>query len=156
MRFLFGFIVGLLVGVTAHWYLVQTRPVTDRVGARGPVTGEPAVSGAERPATDPFNTAKLKEELDKTGRVIREKARQAGDKLADATANARITGAIKAKLLEDTGLSAFAVDVDTTDGVVTLSGAVRSYEQVDRAMQLALETDGVHKVISTLQVKPTQ
>jgi osmotically-inducible protein OsmY len=37
---------------------------------------------------------------------------------------------------------------------VTLSGRVESHDQVAKAVKLALETDGVHKVISTLQVNP--
>jgi osmotically-inducible protein OsmY len=46
------------------------------------------------------------------------------------------------------------IDVDTTDGVVTLSGTVKSHEQIVRAMDIAYETEGVYKVVSTLQVKP--
>src|SRR6185503_4376943 len=99
------------------------------------------------------NTEKIKEELARTGQVIREKARKAGDTIADATANARTTGAIKTKLVGDTGLSAFKIDVDTSDGVVTLSGTVSSPEEIASAMQLAMEAEGVHRVVSTLQVK---
>src|SRR4029077_8547180 len=102
---------------------------------------------------DTFDSGKIKDELSRTGKVIREKTRQAGDAIADATANARITAAIKTKLVADSGLSAFKIDVDTTDGVVTLSGTVSSYEEIAKAINLALETDGVHKVVSTLQVK---
>jgi len=90
----------------------------------------------------------------RTGKVIREKAKKAGDAIADATANARITTVIKSKLMQDSGLAAFKIDVDTTDGVVTLSGNVTSHEGIAKAMDLALETDGVHRVVSTLQVKP--
>jgi osmotically-inducible protein OsmY len=54
------------------------------------------------------------------------------------------------------GLSAFAITVDTTDGVVTLSGKVSAPEQVARAVKLALERENVRKVISTLQVGPSK
>ena len=74
--------------------------------------------------------------------------------ITDATANARITGTIKTKLIEEPGLSALKIDVDTTDGVVTLSGTVASYDEIAKAMRLAWETEGVHKVVSSLQVKP--
>jgi len=53
----------------------------------------------------------------------------------------------------DTGLPAFSINVDTSDGVVTLSGTVSSHEEIAKAMKLAMESDGVHKVISILQVK---
>jgi hyperosmotically inducible protein len=72
-----------------------------------------------------------------------------------AAANARITAAIKTKLVADSGLAAFKIDVDTTDGVVTLSGTVTSPEDIARAMKLAMEVEGVHRVVSTLLVKPS-
>ncbi|HXG47641.1 MAG TPA: BON domain-containing protein, partial [Methylomirabilota bacterium] len=71
----------------------------------------------------------------------------------DAAANARITAAIKGKYLREAGLAALNINVDTTDGLVTLSGTASSSEEIARATQLALETDGVHKVISTIQLK---
>ena len=43
--------------------------------------------------------------------------------------------------------------MNTTEGVVTLSGSVNSAEDISKAMLLAMDTDGVREVISTLQVK---
>jgi osmotically-inducible protein OsmY len=43
--------------------------------------------------------------------------------------------------------------VDTHENLVTLSGAVSSPEQVARAVNIAYNTEGVRKVVSTLQVK---
>ena len=80
--------------------------------------------------------------------------RQAGHAIADATADARITAAIKARLVTSRDLPAFNLSVNTTAGVVTLSGAVSSPEQVGKAILIAMETDGVREVVSTLQVKP--
>lgn len=100
-----------------------------------------------------IDTDQIKEELARTSMVVREKAKQAGSAIADATANARTTGAIKAKLIAEPGLSAFNINVDTTDGLVTLTGTVNSPDDVARAVRLALDTEGVYKVISTLQVK---
>ena len=101
-----------------------------------------------------FDGGKIRDELTRTGKVIREKAKKAGDAIADATSNARITAVIKSKLVHDSGLAAFKIDVDTTDGVVTLSGNVSSPEEIAKAMELVLATEGVHKVVSTLQDKP--
>lgn len=98
----------------------------------------------------------IKEELARTGKVVRQKAREATAALADATADARITAGIKAKLVADLELSALKISVNTTDGVVTLSGTVSSEEKIARAMNLALSFDGVREVISTLQVKPAE
>ena len=103
-----------------------------------------------------LNLPDIKQELERTGKVVRKKAEAVGSALADAAADARVTTTIKAKLVKDPNLSAFRIAVSTTDGVVTLSGSVDGAEQVKVAMQLALETDGVKEVISTLQVKATK
>jgi hyperosmotically inducible periplasmic protein len=95
----------------------------------------------------------IKDELAETGKVVRRKAREAGAAIDHATADARITGAIKAKLLASRDLSSLQISVNTTGGVVTLSGPVSSTEQISKAMLVAMETDGVREVISTLQVR---
>ncbi len=101
-----------------------------------------------------LRTNDIKDELARTGQIVRRKTREAGQAIADVTADARITGAIKGKLLANRELSAMSISVNTTAGVVTLSGFVSSTEQISKAMLLALETDGVREVISTLQVRP--
>jgi hyperosmotically inducible protein len=103
-----------------------------------------------------LNLPDIKQELERTGKVVRKKAEAVGSALADAAADARVTTTIKAKLVKDQNLSAIRIAVSTTDGVVTLSGSVDGPEQIKEAMQLALETDGVKEVISTLQVKATK
>jgi hyperosmotically inducible periplasmic protein len=73
--------------------------------------------------------------------------------IADATADARITTAIKGQYALDSEISALTISVNTTKGVVTLSGTVKSHDHIKKAMQIALQIDGVTEVISTLQVK---
>ena len=63
---------------------------------------------------------------------------------------------VKRKLLADPDLSALDVSVNTTNGRVTLSGTVSAADQIGKSMLLALETDGVREVVSTLQVKSTE
>jgi osmotically-inducible protein OsmY len=96
----------------------------------------------------------IKDELARTGQIVRREATSAGHAIADATADARITGAIKAKLVGSRDLSALNISVNTTAGVVTLSGFASSPENISKAILLAIETDGVREVVSTLQVKP--
>jgi osmotically-inducible protein OsmY len=96
----------------------------------------------------------VRQELERTGLVIRQKAAQVGAFIAENTADARITGAIKARLLSEPGVSSMGIDVNTTGGLVTLAGTVNSHEEVAKAMRIALDTDGVVKVISTIQVRP--
>jgi osmotically-inducible protein OsmY len=65
-----------------------------------------------------------------------------------------ITTAVKSKLAADDTVKAYQIDVDTSGGVVTLSGAVQSQQAKDRAVQLARETDGVSRVDDRLTVNP--
>jgi hyperosmotically inducible protein len=68
------------------------------------------------------------------------------------TGDAGITSAVKAKLLADTTVSGLRIDVDTENGVVTLTGNVQSKAEADRAVMLARNTDGVTRVVSNLKV----
>lgn len=95
----------------------------------------------------------IKRDLAATGKIVRRRARDLGEEVADATADARVTAAIKARLAADPELSTLSISVDTTAGRVTLAGAVASPNLIGKAMVLALETDGVREVISTLQVR---
>lgn len=152
MKALFCFLLGMAVGVAGHWYLTQPKSKDTVAHAQEEVRN--TATNVGRSLKETFDADKIKDELARTGKVIREKAKKAGDAIADATANARITTTIKSKLVQDSGLAAFKIDVDTTDGVVTLSGNVSSHDEIAKAMDLALETEGVHRVVSTLQVKP--
>jgi hyperosmotically inducible periplasmic protein len=60
--------------------------------------------------------------------------------------NALITATVKARLAADPTVSAFAIDVDTADGVVSLTGVVNDEQARQRAIQLAQETEGVKRV----------
>ncbi len=64
-----------------------------------------------------------------------------------------ITTSVKSAVLAEPGLSALKIDVDTKDGVVTLSGTVASPELKTRATQIAQNTSGVRSVIDKLEVK---
>lgn len=152
-RMLFCFLFGVGAGAFGHWYFQQEAGKRQLEQARAQVVSNAQMMAAT--IKDKFNDLSvddIKEEIARTSMVVREKAKVAGESIAGAAANARITAAIKTKLISEPGLSAFAINVDTTDGLVTLSGKVDSHDQVAKAVKLALETDGVHKVISTLQV----
>jgi hypothetical protein len=95
----------------------------------------------------------IKDELARTGKVVRTNFQNLGNKITDATADARITTTIKAKLVANRDLSALDISVSTTNGRVTLSGTVASPERIAEAIKLAYSVDGVQEVVSTLQVK---
>jgi len=64
-----------------------------------------------------------------------------------------ITMKIKAKFLADPEIKALSIDVDTLNGVVTLTGVVEREEQKERAVRLARSVEGVRQVVVNLQVK---
>jgi hypothetical protein len=68
--------------------------------------------------------------------------RSLGDVLDDTI----ITGKIKASLAADPQVSALAIDVDTANGVVSLTGVVSSEQERQRAIQLAQGIEGVQRV----------
>lgn len=150
-------VLGVALGAAAVWFYTTYRHDPRWQSAEKKV-GDAALSARDA-AQDKIRDLRLrpediKDELARTGQIIRREARQAGHAIADATADARTTTAIKAKLVASRELSALNISVNTTAGVVTLSGAVSSPEHVSKAILLAMETDGVREVVSTLQVKP--
>jgi len=64
-----------------------------------------------------------------------------------------ITTSVKSAVLAEPGLSSLKIDVDTKDGVVTLSGTVASPDLKTRATQIAKNTSGVRSVVDKLEVK---
>jgi hyperosmotically inducible protein len=73
-----------------------------------------------------------------------------GETIDDAT----ITTRVKTALLNDPDVGGLRIDVDTTMGVVTLNGVVKSKAEETKAMAVARKIDGVKDVKSTLQVNP--
>jgi len=157
VKIFIALIIGAAIGAAGLWVFTtaQGRSAVRSTGTQ--------IENATRSARDAvqqkvqvldLRPQDIKEDLARTGKVVRRKARDVGDAIADATADARTTAAIKGKLLANLDLSSLAISVDTTGGVVTLSGAVGSMDEIGKAMLVAMETEGVREVISTLQVKP--
>jgi|SRR5690606_1879590 hyperosmotically inducible protein len=68
-----------------------------------------------------------------------------------------ITTKVKASLLADEDVAGLQVDVETVNGVVTLSGDVDSQAQIDEALRIASGIEGVTDVDTTgLRVDPTE
>jgi len=72
----------------------------------------------------------------------------------EAITDAGITASIKAKLLVDPDVSGLRIDVDTRDGIVTLSGTVDNAKEKARAIELAEKADNVKRVEDRLTVSP--
>jgi hyperosmotically inducible periplasmic protein len=81
-----------------------------------------------------------------------EKAKEGYSETKDALSNARITSEVKLKFAADDTVKALNIDVDTNEGVVTLTGTVNSKKELDHAVRLAKSVDGVKHVKSNLTV----
>jgi hyperosmotically inducible periplasmic protein len=75
--------------------------------------------------------------------------RTPGEVVDDAT----ITTKVKAKLFEDSVLKGVGISVDTFEGQVTLTGAVDTGQQKDRAGELTRSVYGVKKVNNLLNLR---
>ncbi len=74
--------------------------------------------------------------------------RTAGRNVDDAT----ITASVKSTLVADRLANVTRIDVDTTNGVVSLNGVVQSAQQKSRAEDLARRVDGVKGINNNLQI----
>ncbi len=152
---LFFLLIGAILGAVGWRYYQRTQNPTigQRVEAVADKTREAAgdakdaVAGkAEDWKLSPEN---IKDELSRTGKVVRSKAKVVGERMDDA----RIVAVIKGKYVVESNLSALAITVECRDGAVKLTGSATSPESISRAIRLALETNGVHNVVSQLVVK---
>jgi hyperosmotically inducible protein len=157
MKLLFTLVIGIGIGAVVVWFYGTNRG-RETVHAAGDQIATTTKSARDT-VEDKLKVLDLhkddiKDQLARTGKVVWKKAGEAGQAIADVTADARVTTAIKAKLVASRDLSALNISVNTTSGIVTMSGTVQTEDDIAKAMLLAMGTDGVHQVISTLQVKP--
>ena len=157
MRVFVALVVGIIIGAAALW-VYNTQEGHAKVQSAADQMSN-AVKSAGNTIQEKWRELNIrpediKDELARSGTVVRRKAGEAGKALAEATADARVTAAIKTKLMASRDLPGLSISVNTTDGIVTLSGSVPSVDAISKALGLVLETEGAHQVISTLQVKP--
>ena len=162
-----GLVLGIIVGAGGVWFYFHAHDVPDvrEIEQHAGVQADRALQSTRDAAEQAkqvlaarldaleLNAGEIRKELSATGKVVRRRARDLGAAIADVTADAQITTAVKTKLAADPELSALDISVDTTAGRVTLSGAVAAPRLIGKAIELALQTSGVHAVVSTLQVK---
>lgn len=130
--------------------------LSERAGAVVEKTKEIAVETkdaiADKLTEWKLTPADIKADLEKTGRVVRDKTVTAGATVGGVIDNARLVTVINGKYIADKDLSARKINVDADNGVVTLNGTTGSAELIGRAIALALNTEGVTQVISLLKV----
>jgi osmotically-inducible protein OsmY len=90
------------------------------------------------------------DEVRAAGEKAGAKAAEVAGQAQEALATGGVTAKIKAKMALDELVQARDIKVDFADGVVTLTGTVRSDAERARAVDLARETAGVSRVVDHL------
>jgi osmotically-inducible protein OsmY len=146
-------------GVTRVDNRIEVDPKIDQ--AKIDAAGEKTKAGLTKAVDATVNAAKKTKEAVQKGvgkaeqgvGTAADKSSEAvgtvGDKLSDTSVTTRVKADFSGeKLLQDT-----AIDVSTTDHVVTLRGTVASNAAKERAAEIARSTDGVTRVINQIVVR---
>lgn len=123
------------------------RDVVDRLTVTPGVTPTTGIDDkVQREAADAARATDAKTD------DAQKKAGDVTDRVGDAVGNAALTTKIKTLFLADTAISGLRIDVDSNNGVVTLTGMVPSAAEKTRALKVAREADGVKSVVDRLKV----
>ncbi|MEQ9915543.1 molecular chaperone OsmY [Pectobacterium colocasium] len=95
---------------------------------------------------------KVERIADTTGAKIDSSANKASGYMSDSA----ITAKVKSALLEDKSITSSDISVETSNGVVTLTGFVGSQALGTRAVEITTQVEGVQSVSDKLQVKDAQ
>lgn len=154
IRKLIFFLMAMALGAALCWYFFVFRPsFRGRIAERRVAGKVEGVGEAIRDGVKSINVEAIKDELARTGRVVREKAVQAGTAIADTATDLRITAAVKTKFASDRQLYTRTISVSTSSKRVLLTGSVGSLEEITKAMTLAFDTPDVAAVVSELRVE---
>jgi osmotically-inducible protein OsmY len=163
-----GLVLGIICGVLAYWFIQKKAAEHPEAQQRYEEAASQTASNVSTTAhsmsdalrakldTLDLNGDQIKDELARTGQVIRRKAQDIGDAAADTASDARAIAEIKAKYAKDSTLSVWEISVSCRQGHVKLSGSVKSPDDIGKAIALALDADGVRDVTSTIQVQPNR
>jgi hyperosmotically inducible protein len=126
-------------------------------------TGDVANTGTTPPASESSGTTTGTAGTGTTTTTPSEPASPSVPASGDTSANPKSAGAavddtvittkVKTALLADSDIKGLQINVDTSNAVVTLSGAVDNQTQIDRAGKLAADVQGVASVTNNLTIK---
>lgn len=105
--------------------------------------------------SDRYPTETTSQKVERNAEKVAAATDRATSQAANAVEDAAITAKVKSAIIAEPGLSALRIDVDTKDGVVTMSGVVENATLKERATQIAQQVSGVQSVIDNLAVKST-
>jgi hyperosmotically inducible periplasmic protein len=99
---------------------------------------------------DAAHDAKVKTE--EYGHDAKVKSESAADKTGEVITDSAITTDLKTKYLAEPGVPGVDIHVETNNGVVTLTGNVKTKAEMTKAMSIARGTHGVKRVVNHLKV----
>lgn len=169
-NFLIALLLGAIGGGAVVWYVTGSKePLAPAPSTAPPSRAERTLEDIKQSVSETADSVRtaldakldflglrgeqVKRELSERGRVVRSQSREWLTELKGTALDAKITTEIKGKYALDREVSALNISVNTTDGVVTLAGTAPSYDAISRAILMAMETEGVRQVVSTIQVK---
>ena len=113
-----------------------------------------ATRPADRPAsTSSATTDRMTADASAAANRAAAKADAAGDTVAAKASDAATTAKVKSRLMAEPGIDSLQIDVDTSNGRVTLTGEVDTPEHKARAKELAGSIEGVSGVTDRMVVK---
>ena len=113
----------------------------------------PRTSSVQAPATSAPATDRATADASAAVNRATDRAANAADKAVDKASDAVTTSKVKARLMAEPGIDSLQIDVDTSDGRVTLSGEVDTPQNRARAKELARSIAGVTGVVDRLTLK---
>lgn len=124
------------------------RRATDPAAGSTPPAESPAATPAPTPSAPPETAPAAPAPV-----APADTSASGGQMTGSVVDDTVITTKVKTALLADSDVKGLDVNVDTSQGVVTLNGAVNNQTQIDRAGKLATDVAGVKSVINNLTIK---
>jgi|SRR3974377_133303 osmotically-inducible protein OsmY len=143
-KYIIVFLLGLFLGTSGYW-TVRDGPLASKIQKQGVYIK--TVDALEAKALAKV-AGEVKTQMEQSGQAMMSKP-SSGPAITDDLLN----NLVKAKIAADSLASKAEIEVETEQGEVNLTGTASSYEEVARAMQLALDCDATSSVISKIKVK---
>ena len=143
-KYIIVFLLGLFLGTSGYW-TVRDGPLAGKIQKQGVYIK--TVDALEAKALAKV-AGEVKTQMEQSGQAMMSKP-SSGPAITDDLLN----NLVKAKIAADSLASKAEIEVETEQGEVNLTGTASSYEEVARAMQLALDCDATSSVISKIKVK---
>jgi len=148
-----GDALGTAAKATGDAVGTAARKTADAIGAGAEKTKEATAKAGDKTSDATTKAgAKTKDATEKAGDKTKDAVSSSDDHAGAEVTDAAITSAVKTKLLGDGKTPGSKIDVDTNDGVVTLTGDVATGAEHLTALRLARATKGVKRVVDKITV----